>query len=88
MVSFPINVVWPESKISKEHFCGSFSSLFGANRKSMYGFPRALINPSSQEAGRDEKERGMRGREGREIRGLRGGRMKSQLMRLARQSET
>ena len=76
MVSLPINVVRPESKISKEHFCGFISSLFGANRKYIYGFPRALINPGSQEAGRDEKERemrGMRGREGRKIRGLRGG---------------
>ena len=60
MVSLPIYVVWPESKISREHFCGFFSSLFGVNRKSIYGFPRALINPGSQEAGRDEKERGER----------------------------
>ena len=63
----------PESKISREHFCGFFSSLFGANRKSIYGFPRALINPGSREVGRNEKERAMRGREGRKIRGLRGG---------------
>ena len=56
-------------RFQKEHFCEFFSSLFGANRKSIYGFPRAL-NPGSQEVGR---ERGMRGREGREIRGFRGG---------------
>lgn len=62
-------MVWPESKISNEHFCEFFFSLFGANRKSIYGFP----SPSSQKVGRDEREREMRGREGREIRGFRGG---------------
>ena len=62
-------MVWPESKIS---------SLFGANRKSIYGFPRAP-NPDSQKVGKDEREMGkreMRGRgmKGREGRGLRRGR--------------
>ena len=53
-----------------------FHLLFGASRKSIYGFPRAP-NPDSQKVGKDEREkrgRDMKGREGREIRGLRGGR--------------
>ena len=39
-------MVWPESKIS---------SLFGASRKSIYGFPRAP-NPDSQKVGKDERK--------------------------------